>query len=241
MRLLPFRFPLLLPGATLACLALSGCYTQLATRDYAAVETPSGYAYAEHGADSLRSQAAPGAADTLAPRSGAPTVIVNNYYDPSPSYRGHAHWEWDYPLLSFGYYSSRFDHYSRPWWWDDPGYHRYGRHRSRVHHVHSVAPRPIPGPDTPRQPSPYKSDTRLYSPAPDYPGVRKGRRADPPPAQVSTPAPAAQPSQPQPAQQAPSDPAPAPKASTSSDPARQPAAGTPKEDDHPTLRKGRRR
>src|SRR5688500_17157564 len=120
---------------------LTGCYTQLATRgDYG--RSQAAPAYGSNGSnrpdgpvstasDSLSEDSAltasTGAADTLAPPVGAPTVIVNNYYDPYPHHRGYAHWEWDYPLFSFGYYSSHHGRYARPYWWDrwdDPWHSR---------------------------------------------------------------------------------------------------------------------
>lgn len=214
--------------------SLTGCYTQLATRGYAAFEPGPAPTPPAAAGDSLSARSAPGAADTLAPLIGAPTVIVNNYYDPAPSYRGYAHWEWDYPLISVGYYSPRFDRFHRPWWWDDPGHHRRPYHR-----VQDSRPNPV----TPRPSGPYQSPVRLYNPEPDYPTLRKGRRTDPSVQRVSptTPSQAAEPapvrSDPTQAPQV-TQATPAPKSSST------PAASSThaqEEKEAPTLKKGRRR
>lgn len=190
------RFPLSL---LLLSSLLTGCYTQLATRghysrgqevpayppeaapgDSAGLASPG--AAGSPAVDSALA-ASPPHADTLAPPVGAPTVIVNNYYDPSPHYRGYAHWEWDYPLFSFGYYSSHYGRYSRPYWWDDPWYSR-----RPIHHRPHGHYRPDRGhaPTRPVAPSgPYQSEKRLFNPDPAYQPVRKGRRSEKP---VSAPA-----------------------------------------------------
>lgn len=168
---------------------LTGCYTQLATRGHSArgLAAPA-YGPESVPADSLSGDSATGSlaadpvADTLAPPAGAPTVIVHNYYDPYPHYRGYAHWEWEYPLISFGYYSSHYGRYSRPYWWDDPWYaRRHGHHRHHHPSRDYVPVRPLPS-------GPYKSDKRLFNPDATYKPVRKGRRAAEP---VSAPAEAA--------------------------------------------------
>lgn len=188
------RIPL--PGLLAAAFGLAfltGCYTQLATRGYH--NHPDSYYSSGRGAeapsDSLLSDSALAAraeGDTLAPgREGAPTVIVNNYYDPGPRYRGYAHWEWAFPSLSYGYYSSRYYNYSRPYWWADSWRHRrhgHGHRHDRPRVIHSPAPS-----------GPYKSDKRLYNPTPSYPAVRKGRRAPEPVRAPVEPAPAAAPKQ----------------------------------------------
>lgn len=167
----------------LLSLFLSGCYTQLATRGhYSRGQAAPAYAPGAYLADSLAGDSAL-AADTLAPPAGAPTVIVNNYYDPHPYHRGYARWEWEYPLLSFGYYSSHYGHYTRPYWWDDPWYSRRNIHRRR--HDHN----PIYVPARPAAPAgPYQSEKRLFNPDPPYKPVRKGRRSEAPvtaPAEVA--------------------------------------------------------
>src|SRR5688500_7338466 len=105
----------------LLSLCLTGCYTQLATRgDYSRSQAapaygangPNGPVSTDSLSDDSALTASSGATDTLPPPVGAPTVIVNNYYDPYPHHRGYAHWEWDYPLVSFGYYSSYHGRYA---------------------------------------------------------------------------------------------------------------------------------
>ena len=179
---------ILRPSPLLLSFYLSGCYTQLATRgDYARSQATPAYGQEVPPADSLAGDstlaAVPAAADTLAPPAGAPTVIVHNYYDPYPYHRGYAQWEWEYPLLSVGYYSSHYGRYSRPYWWDDPWYSR--RH---IHHRSHGHP-PVYVPARPAAPAgPYRSGQRLFNPEPAYPPVRKGRRSEAP---VSAPAEAA--------------------------------------------------
>lgn len=241
----------------LALGTLTGCYTQLATRGYGSAEpAPNGAAaatgYPAH-ADSAYGDSAlaqPMEADTLAPESGAPTVIVNNYYDPVPSYRGYAGWEWDFPALSFGYYSSRYGHYSRPYWWDDPWYVRRHSHGHHPHRHPSYRPsRPVSGGTLS---GPYRSEKRLFNPEPEYPSVRKGRRSYQP---------SAAPAQSEPVPQV----APKPSAEASGSPTRQQGNDNPpaisggsasgggaseakpakddsgKDGDYPRLNKGRRR
>jgi hypothetical protein len=188
------RFPVpVLLAAAIGLASLTGCYTQLATRGY--YNHPDSYYSSGRGAETPSDSLLPDSAltaraegDTLAPgREGAPTVIVNNYYDPEPHYRGYAHWEWAFPSLSYGYYSSRYYHYSRPYWWDDPWRDRrqwHGRRHDRPHVIHPPAPS-----------GPYKSDKRLYNPPPSYPEVRKGRRAPEPVSVPAEPAPEAAPKQ----------------------------------------------
>lgn len=192
----------------LLAVGLTGCYTQLATRGhyarsqayppYGATISPSSQA-----ADSLVGSAddslagdsayADDSADSLTPPAGTPTVIVNNYYDPYLSHRGYAHWEWDFPLISFGYYSSHYDRYSRPYWWNDPWY--VGHYRSshpyrypRSHHRYHGSGPNRPGTTAPS--GPYKSNKRLYNPEPSYPQLQKGQRGqrsiEPASAQVET-------------------------------------------------------
>jgi len=170
----------------LLAFCLSGCYTQLATRghfdrekNYPAYGPDAAYA------DSLSGDSTLAAADTLAPPAGAPPVIVNNYYDSDPYHRGYARWEWEYPLLSFGYYSSHYGRYTRPYWWDDPWYSRRHVHRRPHGHNHDYVPARPAGP-----PGPYQSDKRLYNPDPAYKPVRKGRRSEGPASPPAEAAPA---------------------------------------------------
>src|SRR4051812_44891897 len=103
--------------ALAALLSLTGCYTQLYTGGYAERTV---YPYPNDRdasprdsalADSLDSVAA---ADTL---HQSKTVIVNNYYDNSPYYRGYSIDAWDYPFVSLGFYSGRYRDYYGPYWW----------------------------------------------------------------------------------------------------------------------------
>lgn len=230
----PFRsfLTLALPGAAL----LTGCYTQLASRGYQAGSYPP-EAYAGGSAPDSAA-AGDSAAIGNSPASGdgakAPTVVVNNYYDTHRAYRGYAHWEWDYPLISFGYYSSRYDYYHRPWWWDD---HRY--HRGHPHHGHGHY-RPATPVATPS--GPYQSPKRLYNPEPAYRPVNKGRRSEEPKEQ-SPSAPAPSYTAPV-AQPAPSQPAsvPAAKSSGSDEGSKPSGTGESKPDDeYRSLKKGKRR
>jgi|GEM_PF-5923668 len=145
----------------------TGCYTQLVTRSPYA---PNGYGPQAVTSDSLVSRVT----DSL---SGTPTIIINNYDDPYLRYRGYAHWQWDYPLLGLGFYSSYQDRYYRPYWWTEGRYRGWGtpgyaRPYPRNGHRHPS------GSDRPPAPSgPYQSDVRLFNPKPSYPPVEKGRRA----------------------------------------------------------------
>lgn len=160
---------------SLAALSLTGCYTQLYTGGYAE-RTVYPYPY-DHPAsprdsavaDSLDSVAA---ADTL---RHPKTVIVNNYYDNSPYYRGYSIDAWDYPFVSFGFYSGRYRDYCDPYWW----------HGGYAHPRHYRYYETYPGGGTS---GPYHSDKRIFPPAPSQPPLHKGRRSEPAPS-----APAAKP------------------------------------------------
>lgn len=259
--------------ALLALSAFTGCYTQLATRGQGSPAP----AYAQAGspaepdlADSLSGDSSQGTAarpleaDTLVPATGAPTIIMNTYYDHGFSYRGYAGWAWDYPALAFGFYSSRYGHYSRPWWWDHPAYsHRYhpfqGSHRHHGPYGHP-SHRP-PRPTTPAPPSgPYQSEKRLFNPDPAYVPVRKGSRRSQPatPRQEATASPVYTPP---PSQPASFPPAPKPSgqdettqsgSSSGSSPGSSSGSGSQEArastsgesgngGDYPSLRKGKRR
>lgn len=230
---------LAVPGAL-----LTGCYTQLASRRYQAGNyPPEAYAAGAVPDSATAGDSAQAVGDSPTPteRAKAPTVIVNNYYDPHPAYRGYAHWEWDYPLISFGYYSSRYDRYHRPWWWDDHRYHR--RHHPHYGHGHHHPSTPVAAPD-----GPYKSPKRLYNPEPNYRPVNKGRRSEEPrqqsqsaPTYTAPAAPAAPVVYSQPAPEPPS-PAPAAKSGGSDEGQKDSGAKESKPDnEYRSLKKGKRR
>lgn len=157
---------------------LSGCYTQLYTQGYYDRGQYYGYTEKARPGDSARAAAQGSQTDTLVPGDSlAPksTVIVNNYYQ-EPVYRGYAYSDWDYPIVSLGFYSTRYQSYSDPYWWSDPGYRaRYyydgGYHSS----YRGYTPYYPPNRGNPN----YRSDKRIFSPAPDYPHAHKGRRYGP--------------------------------------------------------------
>lgn len=211
------------PFVLAAAFAFTGCYTQLYTQGYAqrAVETAPAYGYsgAPDSADSADSAEA-AARDTLQ-RPGE-TVIVNNYYRESPYYRGYALDAWDYPYISFGFYSGRYRDYYGPYWWHDSRYHRgYYRDYSGGYRG---------GTNVGGGNGPYHSDKRIFAPSTTQPQLHKGRRAEP--AEVA-PAPKA------------ADPAPAPAESSNSsgsddrNQSSSPSSGS--SNDHPALHKGKRR
>ncbi|MBW8890517.1 MAG: hypothetical protein JF616_22420 [Fibrobacteres bacterium] len=165
-----------------AILSLTGCYTQLYTGGYAE-RTVYPYPYDRDAsprdsvvADSLDSVAA---ADTL---HHPKTVIVNNYYDNSPYYRGYSIDAWDYPAISLGFYSGRYRDYYGPYWWGDG--HAGRRHYRQYYETY-------PGGGTTQ--GPYHSDRRIFPPASSQPPLHKGRRSEPaqPAAKPAAPAPAA--------------------------------------------------
>lgn len=221
----------------LAALPLAGCYTQLYTQGYAE-RSVYGYPYDRAApardtvyADSGDSGYAASPRDSAADSARRPnTVIVNNYYQDSPYYRGYAIGQWDYPYISFGFYSGRYRDYYGPYWWHDPYYHRGWRPR----HYETY-----PGGGSS---GPYHSDKRIFAPAPSQPPLHKGRRAEP--AQAA-PAPKA------------ADPAPSESSRSYDDNSSSGSSGSSSSgssssgsssgssgssgDDHPDLHKGRRR
>ncbi|HKP94598.1 MAG TPA: hypothetical protein VJ385_02465 [Fibrobacteria bacterium] len=166
--------------ALIACLGFTGCYTQFYTQGYAAraVDEPREYAR------SPRAQGDTALPDDSAAQAAGPdganrpgTVIVNNnYYRQSPYYRGYLVDQWEYPYVSFGFYSSRYRDYYGAYWWNDPwyrdGYYRRGGHGRDYHGSHPSGGGGSPGP--------YQSDKRIFSIAPDR--SPKGRRSEPAPA-----------------------------------------------------------
>jgi hypothetical protein len=216
--------------AAFLSLALSGCYTQLYTRGYAARA-------AEAYPDYDRSAAGSEGDDSAAARAGdsarpAPTVIVNEYYGDRPYYRGYPEDAWAYPYVSFGWYSSGYRDFYGAYWWNDPRYYRNGRpyYGGRRRRYDDRWDRPSAGAGNP---GPYKSDKRLYTPAPER--APKGRRsAQPIPAQKAAtetkPADANPPS----GSVAPPQSQPQPEADKNSDEGKD-------DDAHPALKKGRRR
>jgi hypothetical protein len=224
------KFPWLLASLAAGSVFLSGCYTQLYTNAYA--ERARDYRRAGDEDSALAKARAEG--DTLAPADSGrdaadrKTVIVNNYYEDAPaySYRGYSTLDWDYPIVSFGFYSSRYQSYYDPYWWHEPYHRGYGGHRGGRHdHDYGSYSSGGGGGGGPRE------DHRIFSPAPDYPELHKGRRS------YSDPAPA---------------PAPVPKVSSESgqnrreDPPPRDNASSDNQkkdggDSHPSLQKGKRR
>ncbi len=208
---------------------LTGCYTQLYTRGYTAraVDSAEGYSQSPE-SDSLASQPA----DTLS-RPG--TVIVNNYYDQSPYYRGYPLDVWDAPIVSLGFYSSRYRDYYGAYWHDDPYWRRSGYRRGYGGDYHGGTV--IGGGAS----GPYHSDKRIFAPAAGHPELRKGRRSESPaasaPSETTGPAPKYN-TDPAPSQE------PAPEAKESPKESRQEekSSGDSRSgEDHPKLQKGRRR
>jgi hypothetical protein len=216
-----------------ALLPLTGCYTQLYTGGYAE-RTVNPYPYDRPAtprdsavADSLDSVAS---ADTL--RHGK-TVIVNNYYDNSPYYRGYSIDAWDYPFVSFGFYSGRYRDYYHPYWWND-GYSRRDYHR-RYYDTY-------PGGGT--SSGPYHSDQRIFPPASSQPPLHKGRRYEP--AQPAAKSAASEPAGSAPASNSSSAPAESTNSSSGDGNSSSGSSGSSgsgssggSNNDHPTLHKGR--
>jgi hypothetical protein len=218
----PFALPASLTALAAACV-FTGCYTQLYTRGYAerSVDAAPAYGYAgvpDSAVDAADSAAAAAQRDTLYRPGG--TVIVNNYYRESPYYRGYALDAWDYPYISFGFYSGRYRDYYGPYWWHD-GYRR-GRYYRDYHDGHTGGTQ-VGGGN-----GPYKSDKRIFAPTSPQPRPDKGRRSEP--AQVA-PAPKA------------SDPAPAESSGSSGNDDRNESSSSSSgaSNDHPALHKGKRR
>jgi hypothetical protein len=227
-------------AALVASGIFSGCYTQLYTRGYA--QRPA--AYPEYS----RAPRAP--ADTTAPDTGTAgdsgvagpasggdtlyrppaTVIVNNYYRESPYYRGYLINDWDYPSFSFGIYSTRYRDYSSPFWWNDPWYRAGGGYHTGYHGGYrSGNDGNVPPAGGGGSTGPYQSDKRIFTPAPDYPELRKGRRAYEAPATEANPAPKY-------SSESGSSAASNPPSSSSTS-----SSGSAEPADHPTLKKGKRR
>lgn len=221
--------------ALLACLGFTGCYTQLYTQGYGE-RTLDDREYANANdtqADTGLTYDSSGTArregDTLYRPA---TVVVNNYYHESPYYRGYRVDDWEYPFISFGFYSSGYRDYNGAYWWNGNGYHR-GNYRSGRDYRGSY---PSSGGGTP---GPYQSDKRLFSPPPDHP--RKGRRA--PSGNGGSAAPAPKTSSGGGA----SAPVPSPAPAASGNDSKASSGDTDKDkgkddqDDHPAVNKGRRR
>jgi hypothetical protein len=222
--------------ALTACFAFTGCYTQLYTRGYAA-RSVDGTDYARS-PGTLADTAAPADSAALASgndSSGHPgSVIVNNYYRNDPYYRGYRVDEWEYPFISFGFYSSRYRDYSGAYWWDDPwygrgyssrNYYRGGGYRRGGQGGHVPDSYPSGGGGSP---GPYESDKRLYSRPPQH-TPSKGRRSDE--GSAATPAPAAKSS----------GDGGSNSGSASAPPASSDGSDSRKKEDHPRLNKGKRR
>lgn len=223
---------------------LTGCYTQLYTRGYAERAA----AYPEYS----RAPSAT-ASDSAAPDTGtagdsgiagarerdtvyAPpaTVVVNNYYRESPYYRGYLINDWDYPSFSFGIYSSRYRDYSSPFWWNDPWYRAGGRYHSGYHGGYRGNNGGYDPPAGGGTSGPYQSDKRIFTPEPNHPELRKGRRS--PEAQT----PAVEPA-PKSSGESGSSSTSSSSSSSSGSAGSSSASGSADKDDHPALKKGRRR
>ncbi|MDB5047536.1 MAG: hypothetical protein JWO30_607 [Fibrobacteres bacterium] len=227
--------------ALTACFGFTGCYTQLYTQGYATRAVEGEYAQSPRdaadtalaGDSSQAAQAREG--DTLY-RPGA--VVVNNYYQDRPYYRGYLVDEWEYPSISFGFYSSRYRDYNGAYWWSDPGYRRgydrggYGRRDGGSY--------PSAGGGTA---GPYKSDKRIFSTAPDRPA--KGHRSTSGSTYIPPPAPkAASEGSSNSGSSSSGSSASAPSSggdSSSGSKSGSASSGSSDKEDHPALNKGRRR
>jgi hypothetical protein len=159
-------------AAAFLSVALTGCYTQLYSRGYAAraAENYPDYDRSAAAGSQADDSAAAGPADSAQP---APTVIVNEYYGDRPYYRGYPEDAWAYPYVSFGWYSSGYRDFYGAYWWDDPRYYRHGRpYYGGRRRYDDRDYRPSAGGGSP---GPYKSDKRLFTPAPER--TPKGRRS----------------------------------------------------------------
>jgi hypothetical protein len=146
----------MLLGAMACSGGLTGCYTQLYSRGYAdraAANYPQYYrAPSDQGdtlappdstalaredslrrVDSLYASGQAGAGGNGG--GGTGSVVVNNYYQESPYYRGYLIQDWNHPTLAFGIYSSRYRDYYGPYWWDDPWYRTGGRYHRGYHAI----------------------------------------------------------------------------------------------------------
>lgn len=259
----PTPFWMLL-GAMALGASLTGCYTQLYSRGYAeraAANYPQYYrapsvqgdtlAPADSAAlaleDSLRrvdSLYASGRSGAQGNGNGTGSVIVNNYYQDSPYYRGYLIQDWNYPTIAFGIYSSRYRDYYGPYWWNDPWYRSGGGYHRRYHRDHRDDGGYVP--PAGGGSGPYTSDKRIFTPAPDH-ELRKGRRrADP----VQEPAPkygadngsSSSPSSSSGSGSSSSSGSSSGSTSGSSSGSNSDSkSGTSEKNDHPTLKKGKRR
>jgi hypothetical protein len=212
----------------LAALPLAGCYTQLYTRGYAE-RSAYPYPYDRPAGDSA---VADSLADSLAAADSGKvpnTVIVNNYYQDRASYRGYAIDAWDYPYVSLGFYSGRYRDYYGPYWWNDPYYHRRGYWRRYDGHAGGGGSGPT---------GPYRSDKRLFAPAPAQP-MHKGRRSEP--AAEPAPSPAPKAADPAPAESSGSSSGSSGGGSSSGSASGSSGSSSGSGNDHPDLHKGRRR
>ncbi|MDQ3002492.1 MAG: hypothetical protein M3Y08_14685 [Fibrobacterota bacterium] len=172
--------------AGIACLAFTGCYTQLYTQGYGQRAAaypeydrgPQTQAQADPADGEYDSSALAGTAreaDTL--YRSAPPVIVNNYYNESPYYRGYRIDDWNYPYISLGFYSSGYRSYYDPYWWNDSRYHRHDRryHGGYDRNYGGGSDNPPSGGGSSGS---YQSDKRIFTPAPDRSVPKKGRRSE---------------------------------------------------------------
>ncbi len=255
-----FKPKLFLPLVSLFCASIiTGCYTQIYTGEYgprplenypnrkAVIIKPSG-SDSTAIANSI-SEDSIALDDSIieaeSGRNSAP-VIVNYYYSNRPYYRGYSAWDWDYPTLSFGLYSSRYQSYNDPYWWHDDyfrrqrireyrngyyyngdGYHNHGSHYS---------PPPSTGSGGNNSNNPPRSS--LFTPPPNSSHLQKGHRSNrsdaiapsnnTPPGNNLTPPPSNQSNPPAPKQSA--EPAPTQNSTPSEN-----------NDNHERLQKGKRR
>ncbi|MEO7958509.1 MAG: hypothetical protein ABIW76_17640 [Fibrobacteria bacterium] len=248
--------------ASLASGLFTGCYTQLYTRGYAertsvnreysrATGTPSGStdpAAPDTGTVGDSGVAAARERDTL---NAPPTaVVVNNYYRESPYYRGYLINDWDYPSFTFGIYSSRYRDYSSPFWWNDPWYRAGGGYHTGYHGgrgSHGGGYRGDNGGSIPSTgggtTGPYQSDKRIFTPEPDHPELRKGRRSNEAPAADPAPKYSGESESSSSSSSASSSASTSTSSSTSTSGSAgsSSSSGSSDDDDHPTLKKGRRR
>ena len=219
--------------AVFACFAFTGCYTQLYTQGSGARaaaypeydRSPQTQAPADTAAGEADSAALAGAdreTDTL--YRASPPVIVNNYYNESPYYRGYPIDDWNYPYVSLGFYSSGYRSYYGPYWWNDSRYHRHDHryHRGYDRNYGGGSDNPSSGGGSSGS---YQSDKRIFTPAPDRSVPKKGRRSE---SGAANPNP---------------NPAPAPKVSeeSSGSSSSSSSSGTSDKVEHKPLKKGERR
>jgi hypothetical protein len=173
----------LIAFAMVACLALTGCYTQLYTQGYG--DRAAAYPEYDRGPQSqapsdtaaLENDTSAQARDTDTLYRSPPPVIVNNYYNESPYYRGYRIDDWNYPYVSLGFYSSGYRSYYGPYWWNDSRYHRHNHRHYRGYgrdYGGGTDNRPSDGGGS----GSYQSDKRIFTPAPDRSAPKKGRRSE---------------------------------------------------------------